>query len=369
MKVALVHDYLNQLGGGERVLEALMELYPDAPLYTLLYDEEKTHGKFANRKIYSSFLDTKVIRNHHRLFIPCMPLAAKSMNLGSRYDLIISDTAGFAKGISYNKKTTKHFSYIHTPLRYAWETNSYFNASFDGSRLFKNRLFRNFFRPAFSFVKQFDYKTAQAPNRLVANSHYIKAKIKKYFNRDADVIYPPVDTETFFYTPDQKPENYFLAVGRFLHYKRFDLIIQACIETGVHLKIVGAGREEEMLKKLATGKRNIEFLPFQKKDSDLQKLYAGAAALLFANEEDFGLVMAEAQACGTPVIALNRGGAREIVVDKKTGILYHDQTVEALVRAIKMAEATRFDRAAISKNAERFSKNQFKAQIQKALAF
>lgn len=364
MKVALVHDYLNQLGGGERVLEVFMELFPEAPIYTLLYDEEKTRSRFSQRKIYTSFLDNKLVRNHHRFFVPFMPLAARSLNLGSKYDLIISDTAGFAKGISYNPKTTKHISYIHTPLRYAWETSTYFNASFDGSALFKSKLFRNIFRPAFRFVKNFDYKTAQKPDLLIANSNYIKDKIKKYFGRDAVVVHPPVDTKTFFYNPNQKPENYFLAVGRFLHYKRFDLIIQACIQTGVHLKVVGAGREEVMLKKLAAGQKNIEFLPFQEKDEDLRKLYAGAVALLFANEEDFGLVMAEAQACGTPVLAPNRGGAREIIVHKKTGLLYHDQTANALAYAIKETQALRFNRAAIAAHAEQFSKASFVTQIQ-----
>jgi len=364
MKVALVHDYLNQLGGGERVLEALMEMFPEAPIYTLLYDEEKTRRRFVNRKIQTNFLDIPFVRNNHRLFIPLFPFLIRAMNLKSKYDLIISDTAGFAKGINYNAKTTKHLSYIHTPLRYAFETDTYFNNSFSGSGIFQSRIFRFLFRPAFTAIRLFDQKIAQAPDVLIANSKYIAQKVETCYGRKAQVIYPPVNNQVFYYQENDPRADYFLAIGRFLHYKFFDLIIKSCIEAGVKLKVVGTGREEKYLKSLAKNHQNISFLPFQENDPQLRSLYSGAKAFIMANEEDFGLVMAEAQACGTPVIAYNRGGAVEIVEEGKTGILYSEQTIPSLVAAIKEFQNHTFDRRYISQKAARFSKENFAQQLQ-----
>jgi len=367
MKIALVHDYLNQLGGGERVLDALLQLYPDADVYTLLHDEVKTRGLYKEKVVGTSFLDFPFARRHHRLFIPLMPLAAKSINLKDTYDLIISDTAGFAKGITYNQKTTKHLSYIHTPLRYAWETKTYFNDSV------KNRMIRFFGAPAFAYVRRSDYWAGQKPDILLANSHYIAGKVKEYYGREAAVVYPPVNTATFY--PEAGHGNYYLALGRFLEYKRFDLIIDAFIKLGLPLKVVGAGRQELSLrtrsKALSAGRQesnNIEFLPFQPKDEDLRRLYSGAKAFIMANEEDFGLVMAEAQACGTPVIAYNAGGAKEIVADGEQGVLFNEQTPESLVEAVRRFETMTFDPASIAASADRFSKQQFMEGISQAVS-
>ena len=187
-KIALVHDYLNQYGGAERVLEVFMEMFPDSPVYTILYDKEKTLNRFRERIKKTSFLDFPFARKHHRLFIPLMPSAISSLDLGGEYDLIISDTAGYAKGIKYDSRETRHISYIHTPLRYVWETDSYF----------KSKIFKTIFRPIFNYLKKWDHKTAQKPDILIANSRFIADKIKKYYNRDAKVIYPPVDTKNFY---------------------------------------------------------------------------------------------------------------------------------------------------------------------------
>jgi glycosyltransferase involved in cell wall biosynthesis len=244
MKVALVHDYLNQIGGGERVLDVLMQMFPDAPVYTLMYDEEKTQGRYAGRVKGTSFLDFQFARDHHRVFIPLMPLATRSINLGSAYDLIISTSAGFSKGIRYDRKTTKHICYVHTPLRYAWEKKTYF-----GHR-FSTKLFTAIFAPAFWYVKRFDYKSAQKPDVLIANSQYIADKIKKYYKRDAVAIYPPVDTNRFHPVVSEPgreiSSHYYLAIGRLLHYKRFDLIIDAFNKLGLPLQIVGAGPKEKL---------------------------------------------------------------------------------------------------------------------------
>ncbi len=370
MKVALVHDYLNQVGGGERVLDELIKLFPEAPIYTLLYDEEKTLGRYKGKVKKTSFLDFSFARNHHRLFIPLMPLAARSLNLGSEYDLIISDSAGFGKGIRYDKKTTKHLCYVHTPLRYAWETSQYFGRSVIG------RLFTVVFWPAFWYVRRFDFKAGQQPDVLIANSNYIAAKIKKYYNRTAEVVCPPVDTKKFFPDPSDVPrstlhdtQDYYLAAGRLLHYKRFDLIIEAFAELKLPLKIVGTGQEFAALYALRSTLHadNIEFLGYVRDDSELRALYQHAKAFIMPNEEDFGLVMAEAQACGAPVIAYGAGGALEIVEEGKTGVSFNEQTPTSLINAVKHFETTKFDRVYIANHAQKFGRESFENQIKNAI--
>jgi len=338
-------------------LEVLMEIFPEAPIYTLLYDEKRTLGRFRGRVKKTSFLDFPFARKHHRLFIPLMPFAAESINLGDEYDLIISDSAGYAKGIRYGKNT-KHISYIHTPLRYAWETRQYFD----------NKFFTTLFGPIFNYLKRWDYHAGQKPDVLIANSKFIAEKIKNYYGREAKVIYPPVDTSRFFYRHirTNMPIDYYLAVGRLLHYKRFDLVIDAFAKLGLPLKIVGNGPEYESIKYQASSIKNIELLPFVE-DEELRNFYNGAKALIFPQVEDFGLVAAEAQACGTPVIAYAAGGALEIAEDKKTGLFFEQQSAESLIAAIKKFENLKFIRQDISKRASRFSKENFKKQFLDAI--
>lgn len=348
MNVALVHDYLIEYGGAERVLEELMRLFPQAPIYTLLYDERRTFGRFAGRVAGTSFFDARFVRGHHRLFIPFMPTAAELMRIPERYDVVISDSAGFAKGVRYAPHAF-HLSYCHTPLRYAWETDQYFS----------NRFFTTVFRPAFSYMRRWDFRAAQRPKRILANSAFIAEKIKRYYRREAAVVHPPVDNTMFFYDPSLEPSGYFLAAGRLLHYKRFDLVIDAFKLLGLPLKVVGSGAMEEELKARARGYSNIEFVPFVKDADALRRLYAGAQALVFPHVEDFGLVAAEAQSCGTPVIALRAGGAEEIVRDKETGLFFNEPTVAAFVAAVGQLRAIRFDRAYIARLAERFGRGRF----------
>lgn len=362
MKIALVHDYLNQIGGAERVLKVLAEMFPNAPIYTLLYDKKKMRGMFAGRDIKTSFLDFRLVRNHHRLFIPFMPFAMRTMHLAGKFDLIISDSASFAKGIPHDKNT-KHLSYCHTPLRYVWETDTYFGKGL------RHGVFKTIFKPLFAYVKRYDYQFAQYPDVMLANSQFIAGKVKEYYGRTAQVLYPPVNTSMFYFdlTNGQRPttNSYFLAVGRFLPYKKFDLIIDTFNNNGLPLVIVGAGREEANLKKRATSKL-ITFMPYQD-DARLRELYNGARALIFPHVEDFGLVAAEAQACGTPVIALNAGGAREIVKDGETGVLFNEQSAGGLQAALTRFAGLQFDRQRIAKSAERFSRERFEAGIRQSI--
>ncbi|MDP3901773.1 MAG: glycosyltransferase [bacterium] len=365
MRVALLHDYLNQYGGGERVLEALVDIFPEADIYTLFYDERKTLGRFKNRVKKTSFLDWPIVRNHHRWFIPFMPLASKTVFVNGQYDLVISDTAGFAKGFNLSRWASKsfHLCYVHTPLRYAWEPD-YINSKFKN----KNSKFRNLFlKPNHNYLKRWDYKVGQKPDVLLANSNFIADKIKKYYNRDAEVAYPPVNVSQFFYEPKQtrEAETYYLAIGRMLHYKRFDLIIESFAKLGLPLKIIGSGPEDQNLKVISHNlkAKNIEFIPFVDDENKLRKIYGGAEALIFPQVEDFGLVAAEAQACGSPIIAYRAGGAMEIVEDGVTGILFSEQNSESLITAVKRSQSIDFNRKLISEKAQRFSQAVFKKQL------
>jgi len=360
MKIALIHDYLNQYGGGERVLEVLMEMFPDAPIYTLLHDGERTLNRFSNRVKATSFLDFSLARRRHRLFIPLMPMAMKSLKISEQYDLIISDSAGFAKGFEQKPKTF-HVSYIHTPLRYAWEQEYYLANIISKPEILISK-------PILNYLKKWDFDAAQKPDILIANSNFIAEKIKKYYQRDvAKVIYPPVDTLQFYRDPELHTPNaksYYLAAGRLLHYKKFDLVIEAFSKLKLPLKIAGGGPELEKLKNQnARLKAGAEFLGFVS-DDELRTLYNGARALIFPQVEDFGLVAAEAQACGAPAIAFAGGGALEIIQDGKTGIFFKEQNSESLAEAVRKFEHLKFDRNRISRIAMgRFAKNIFKDKM------
>lgn len=354
MRIALLHDYLNQYGGAERVLETFCEIFPDAPIYTLFYDEEKTLGKFKGKKIITSFLNHKFIINHHRLFIPLMPLAASLMKIDADHDMVLSSSAGFGKGIRTGRAV--HISYCHTPLRYAWEYYKYFNWP---------AYLKILSAPAFWYLRIWDKWAGRKPHKLIANSKFITNKIKRNYGREAQVIYPPVNTEKFFINSKIKKGEYFLAAGRLVHYKKFDLIIQAFNKLALPLLIIGEGPELNKLKKMARSPK-IEFLEYVP-DEKLNLLYNGAQAFIFPQIEDFGLVAAEAQACGTPVIALNQGGGREIAEDGKTGILFNNQTVDDLIMAVRRFQISKFDQKLIRESALRFSKNKFKKSILKAV--
>lgn len=357
MKIALVHDYLNQYGGAERVLETFMELFPDAPIYTLLHDPEKTLHKFKSRIAKTSFLDFPLVRRRHRPFIPLMPIATELLRISNEYDVILSSSASFAKGVRHGEAL--HICYCHTPIRYAWEPE-YLDAILPNSS-------KKLRAPLLWLLRWWDKKAAQKPHLMIANSEFIANKIKQYYNRTARVIYPPVDTKMFYPSKRPKKKTYFLAVGRMLHYKRFDLIIQAFNELGLPLKVVGTGPELQKLK-LMTYSPKIEFVPFVEENEALRVMYAGAKALIFPQTEDFGLVAAEAIACGTPVIAYNAGGAKEIVIPKKNGLLFNAQTPEAIISAVAEFSKMKFAPKSVAKTAQRFSKEKFKAQILELLA-
>lgn len=355
MRVALVHDYLNQYGGAERVLEAFCQIFPKAPIYTLFYDRKKTGLAFDSRKIRTSFLQkVPFLKSHHRPFLMFMPFAVEQFDLSS-YDLVLSDSASYAKGVLTSPQT-KHICYCHTPIRYAWDDAQKYIDEFGYPGLV------NKFIPFFmNYIRLWDEQAASRVDQFIANSNFVAGRIKKYYHREAVVVHPPVRTDLFYVS---EPQDYFLMVGRFLPYKMFDLAIDAFNQLGLPLKIVGSGPEKKRLQKKA--KENIEFVG-SISDSKLKEYYAHCRAFIFPQEDDFGIVAVEAMASGRPVIAFQGGGALEFVEPGLTGIFFKEQTVDCLVAAIRSFDQYVFCPQFIRASAMRFSQENFKEKIKKII--
>ncbi|MBI2623885.1 glycosyltransferase [Candidatus Parcubacteria bacterium] len=352
MRVALVHDYLTQYGGSERVLGALCELFPDAPIYTLLSDDRLTGGAFRRCVIRTSFLQRwPLARRHHRLFLPFMPLAAESFNL-AEYDLVISDSASFAKGV-ITKPSTLHINYCHTPTRYLWLDSHRHVADFPAPR-FARRLMP----AALTYLRLWDIEAAGRVDYFVANSRCVAERIRKFYRREAAVIYPPVFTDRF--QVGGPPQGAYLMVGRLLPYKSFDIAIHAFNLLRYPLIIVGDGPERRRLERLAGP--TVNFLGLVS-DAALRRYYQHAAGFVFAGEDDFGIAPVEAMACGRPVIAYGAGGALETVVDGVTGVFFSEQTPAAIAAAVKRAERLTFYPERIREHALRFDAEIFKREF------
>lgn len=358
MRVAIVHDALVQFGGAERVLLALMELFENAPVYTLLYNPDvlevmriQSTGFDADR-IRPSFLQhIPGARRHHHYYPLLMPLAAEHFDF-SGYDVVISDSYSYAKGIITDSRTL-HLSYCFTPTRYVWDDcHSYVR---DFSRLAVSLRLAPL---GLSYIRLWDYYASQRVDDYVTISNFVAQRIKKYYGRESVVIVPPVDVDRF--EVSREDDGYYLIVSRLVPYKRIDLAVQACERLGRRLLVVGSGPERKHLERLAGP--NTKFLGFLP-DSDLPRLYGRARALLFPQEEDFGITPLEAAACGTPTIALAAGGALETLVQGETGVLFFDQSVEGVVEAIIKFESMTFEADKIRTHAEGFSRDRFQEQF------
>jgi glycosyltransferase involved in cell wall biosynthesis len=352
MKIALVHDYLVQCGGAEKVLECFGELFPDAPIFTLIYDKKLTHGTFSQRDIRTSFLQKiPFSRTRHRIFPPLMAIAIEQFDF-SNYDVVLSDSSSFAHGIITDPKTL-HICYIHTPMRYAWDDCQKYIEDFYFPRFIKKivPLFMN-------YIRVWDRVSADRPDRLIANSNFIARRIKKYYKRDSIVIHPPVETRKFFMT--SKVGDYFLLVGRLMAYKRFDIVIEAFNQLGWKLKVIGRGAEFGRLKKIAG--YNIEFLG-RVSDVELYEQYSKCKAFIFPQEEDFGITAIEAMASGRPIIAYRGGDIPEHMEENKTGLFFDQQNSECLIEILRKFNEKDFDCAYIRKKALEFDKEIFKAKI------
>lgn len=361
MKVALVYDYLNQRGGGERLLGMAARLFPEAPIYTLFHDRALFRDSFPGHPVISSPFDCALLRKKHRAFIPLLPLLARTLRIDPAYDTVLSFSAGYGKGIPV-PRGSRHLSYCFTPLRYAWEPDLVPHAIRSRPAL------RALASPALAYLRRWDARAGQRPDRMVTLSHFIAGKIRSVYGRDAAVIYPPIDHERFFFDPAIPKGGYFVAAGRLVHYKRFDLVIDAFNALGLPLVVAGTGPEEARLKARAVSPA-ISFAGHVT-DGELRRLYAGARAFIFPHIEDFGLVGAEAIACGTPLIALRAGGAAEIAEEGISGVFFETQSPDALIGAIRsfVAREGEFDPARIASSARRFSFDAFQGGIMANLA-
>jgi len=354
MKIALVHDYLVQYGGAERVLEAFTEIFPKAPVFTMVYDKKLMNGAFSDRKIKTSFLQKiPFIGSHHRLFPILMPIAIEQFDL-SEFDIVLSDSNSYAKGAITMPKTL-HITYCHTPMRYAWDDCHKYLREFKYSKITKKVV------PfAMNYIRLWDKISADRPDIYIANSEFVSGRIKKYYNKQAFVINPPVNTKKFYIS--ENIENYYLMIGRALPYKRFDIVIEAFNKLGLPLKIIGKGPEMEKLKKNA--KENIKFLGYLD-DEKISHYYSKCKAFLFPPEEDFGITPLEAMASGRPVIAFRGGGATESVIENETGIFFDKQIPESIIEIVKSFDSKKFNSQQIRQHAKKFDKEIFKEKIKK----
>ncbi len=352
MKLALVHDHLIQEGGAERVLQVFQEIYPQAPTYTLFFDQSKLGQIFKNKDIRTSFLQNwPGALKHYQWFLPFMSTATESYDL-MEYDVVLSSCSAMAKGV-ITRSNTLHFCYCHTPTRYLWsDTHRYLE------ELKYNRLIKKLIPPILTKLRAWDQLAALRVDYFIANSKNVADRIKKYYRRDSLIIHPPVATKQFQIS--NEIGKYFLTGGRLVAYKRFDLAISAFNRLGIPLKIFGTGPEEKKYKAMA--KPNIEFLG-KISQEDLAKLYSQAIAFIHPQIEDFGLTAVESMASGRPVIAYAAGGACETVVEKKTGKFFDEQTWEALADAIVRFKPEDYNPIEIKNYAEQFGVERFKKEI------
>mgnify|MGYP001180668403 CR=1 FL=1 len=332
IKVAFVHDFLVSYGGAERVLESLIRLYPEAPIYTLLYDAEAMGGRFAGKDIRVSFLAKlpAFLRRRHRWLLPIFPVAVEAFDLRD-FDLVISSSGAWSKGV-VTRLHTVHVAYLHSPMRLLWDANERY------LDMIRAGWCKRFFgRIVLSYLRLWDREAADRPDVIVSNSRYTALRAEKYYRRESPVVYPPVvvsgteETSTGRQVVTEK-EKFFLVVARLSESKGIGTAIEAFNKLGLRLVVVGEGRERRRLEAIA--EKNISFTG-RVDDTELTSLYRRAESLIMPSEEDFGMVAAEAIALGTPVIALGRGGALEIVEPGATGELFRSETPEVLADAVR----------------------------------
>ena len=353
MKVALVHDYLNQMGGAERVVMAFHEIFPDAPIYTSIYDPQRVDPAFQKMDIRTSFMQKlPLVTKHHQPYLPLYPFAMENLDLRG-YDLVLSSSSAFGKGV-ITRPETMHICYCHTPMRWCWNYEEYVEREQLG------KVARSILPFMMTGLRVWDQMSAMRVDHFIANSPVIAERIRKYYRREAAYIPPPVEATRFPFEPDIIPGDYFLALSRLIPYKRLDLAIEACNRLQLPLVIIGTGRDEERLKKMAGP--TIRFMG-RLTDEEVVYYFKHCRAFLFPGEEDFGITPLEAQACGRPIIAYGAGGALASVIDGVTGTFFQQQTVESLVDVLASFDEHHFDPRVIHNHALDFDTSRFSRRI------
>jgi glycosyltransferase involved in cell wall biosynthesis len=355
MKTALIHYWLVNDRGGEKVLAELAKMFPDADLFTHVYDPDSMPVSIKCMKVRTTFIQKlPFAKKLYKNYLPLMPWALRRLDL-SGYDLIISSESGPAKGIR-KPKNAVHICYCHTPMRYLWDMSG----EYAHTASLLQKIGMKLFLPA---LRKWDSWSATQVDHFIANSQFVAERIKRIYNREAAVIYPPVDV-AHFAAIKRDPQDFYLFFGQLTTYKRADLAVETIAKLGLKLIVAGAGDE---LKKLETlnselGTQNISFLG-RVSDEKRDQLYSQAKALIFPGIEDFGIIPVEAQAAGCPVIAFGQGGALETVVDGKTGLFFNEPTADSLINAVTRCETMTFDPAVCRDNAQRFSADRFRSEF------
>jgi glycosyltransferase involved in cell wall biosynthesis len=352
VKVAIVHYWLVNMRGGEKVVDALCEMFPSADIYTHAYDASKVSARIRAHSVRTTWISRLPWPTRlYRSYLPFMPLALEQLDLRD-YDLVISSESGPAKGVLVSPEAV-HICYCHTPMRYLWDGAADYSRSMSAPK-------RWLAAPILHYLRMWDFTTAQRVDRFVANSHNVRRRIARWYGRDADVVYPPVTTPELQSTTT--PGDYYVLAGQLVGYKRADLAVRAFGRSGRNLIVIGDGEVRKRLEREAGP--TVRFLGWQP-DAELWRYLTGCRALVFPGEEDFGITPIEAMAAGRPVIAFGRGGARETVVDDVTGIFFEEQTEEALLDAIDRFErrTDTFDPRRIAAHARQFSRERFHAEF------
>lgn len=367
LKIALVHDFLLYQGGAERVLKVLSEMYPEAPIYTLLYDKSALGGPalgWENKDIRPSYLQKfpKFLKKHYQWFLPFFPVIPETFDL-REYDLVISSSGAWSKGI-VTKLDTIHVAYLHSPMRFIWD----YNEKYLKERNKKPTIFTRLF---FNYLRIWDRMAADRPDYLIANSKYTQKRIEKYYRRESAVIYPPVtichsgldpESNKILNQVQDDREKYFLIISRLSPYKKVDIAVEAFNKLGLPLVVIGTGKQEKYLRKIA--EPNIKILGWQKEEV-IKEYYKNARAFVFPCEDDFGIAPVEAMLLGVPVIAYRKGGALETVIEGKTGEFFDAQTPEVLADGVRrfMENKNKYDSDTIEAHATNFSKEIFKREF------
>ncbi|MCR8635968.1 glycosyltransferase [Paenibacillus radicis (ex Xue et al. 2023)] len=352
MKIAIVHDYLNQYGGAERVLECFMDMFPDAPIYTMVADLNRMPERFRKADIHTSFIQSLPFsKNHYKKMLSLFPIAVEQFDL-REYDVILSSSSAFAKGVITNPNQL-NICYCYTPMRYVWDLyHQYIKEDV------KNPIFRKVLPYILHKIRMWDQLTAQRVDHFIADSISISNRIAKYYGRTSEVIYPPVSYDNF--QTSDKIEDFFLIVSRMIPYKRIDIAIEAFNKLNKPLVIIGDGYDRKRLESLAGP--TIKFMGIQP-DDVIVDYYSRCKGFILAGEEDFGITPLEAQSSGRPVIAYGKGGALETVVENVTGVFFRESTHEAIIEAVKKFDTINFDSQIIREHANRFNETRFKQEM------